>query len=78
MQIPHRYIFIVVGIAQFWYNSAPKNERSLKWLEDIKRKHYDISGLSKLLNDLKGVIGFTEGDRWFIKTMKEEKYLTVQ
>ena len=41
--------------------------------ENIRRKQYSINGFHKLINDLRGVIGFVE-DRWYLKTMKESQY----
>ena len=42
--------------------------------ETINNKTYDISGTYKLINDLKGVVGFTTGDRWFIKLAKDNQF----
>ena len=50
------------------------NLNSSTWtLQDIKRKRYDIAGFAKLINDLRGVIGFVDGSRWFIKTVKNDQ-----
>lgn len=50
------------------------NINNSNWtLEDITDEEYDIRGAARLINDLRGVIGFNK-DRWYVKTTKDNQY----